>query len=175
MKKILVYERQEGESKQAFEGFRIYRDLGAERSLQAVAQKLSKSTTLMKRWSAKHDWVNRANEFDREMDLKALIQQEKERREMAKRHAQQSMMFQGKVLERMQKLKPEELSTNDLIRWFTEAVKIERLSRGVATEINEVNVDADVKQSQNEDLEERLDKYEKLYEEMENRRKGTHG
>lgn len=45
------WERQKGESAQAYEAFVTYRDMGSERSLQAVSQRLSKSIPLIKRWS----------------------------------------------------------------------------------------------------------------------------
>ena len=37
-----VWERQEGETAQAFQAFAAYRDMGAERSLAKVAQKVGK-------------------------------------------------------------------------------------------------------------------------------------
>jgi hypothetical protein len=55
----LVFEQQQNESARAFAGFSTYLNLGPERSLAAVAQKLSKSEQLIKRWSAKYDWPSR--------------------------------------------------------------------------------------------------------------------
>ena len=46
-----LWERQPGESAQAYEAFAIYRDMGSNRSLRVVAEQLSKSDTLIKRWS----------------------------------------------------------------------------------------------------------------------------
>ena len=55
----LPFEQQARESARAFEAFSEYLKLGPERSLAAVAQKLSKSEQLLKRWSAKFDWPAR--------------------------------------------------------------------------------------------------------------------
>ena len=54
-----LYEQQNRESNKAFAAFKTYLDLGAQRSLEAVATKLGKSTTLMERWCKRHAWVAR--------------------------------------------------------------------------------------------------------------------
>ena len=54
-----AYEQLPKESAKAFAAFSLYLNLGAERSLAAVAHKLSKSEQLLKRWSAKFDWPAR--------------------------------------------------------------------------------------------------------------------
>jgi inorganic triphosphatase YgiF len=53
------FEQQPKESAKAFAAFREYLNLGAERSLAAVARKLAKSEQLLKRWSARFDWAGR--------------------------------------------------------------------------------------------------------------------
>jgi hypothetical protein len=55
----MVFERQERESDKAFSAFRTYLDLGPERSLVAVANKVGKSKTMIERWSRKFDWPAR--------------------------------------------------------------------------------------------------------------------
>ncbi len=131
----MPWEKQKGESKQAFEAFTIYRDLGGKRSLQKVANELSKSHTLMKKWSSRWNWVERAAAWEEELDRQNRLAQIEGRKEMAKRHINEAMLFQQKVLERMRELKSSELTPNDMARWFETAVKIERLSRGETTEI----------------------------------------
>lgn len=146
---IKPWERQRGESQKAFEAFAIYRDMGSTRSIQKVAQKLTKSEALLRRWSAKWNWVERAKEYDLEMDRQHRLQQEEERRKMAERHAKQAMMFQNKILERLRTLDPNRLTPADLIRWFDIAVKVERLARGESTEIHEVEHSGQVDQRGN--------------------------
>jgi hypothetical protein len=58
----MAFEQQPRESAKAFAAFNTYLNLGPERSLAAVAQKLRKSKTMLKRWSAKFDWVGRVDE-----------------------------------------------------------------------------------------------------------------
>jgi hypothetical protein len=165
------YERQENETVKAFEAFTIYRDLGITRSIREVAKKLNKSVALLGRWSSQYNWVERAQEYDDELDRKALLQQEKARRDMVKRHANHAMMFQQKVLERMQKMKPEELSPSELIRWFSESVKIERLSRGESTDIAEVSHSGEVTEKHEWDITQRIDRYEDVYSKVAERSK----
>ena len=52
------------ESAQAYEAACAYFSMGADRSMDAVAKRLSKSSQLMKRWSALHSWVDRSREYD---------------------------------------------------------------------------------------------------------------
>ena len=55
----LVFEQQTRESNKAFAAFKMYLELGPERSLVAVADKLGKHRTQLERWSKKFDWPAR--------------------------------------------------------------------------------------------------------------------
>lgn len=158
------YERQEGETDKAFEAFVIYRDLGTDRSLVKVREKLGKSATLIERWSSRNNWVERVQSYDVEMDRKSLLQEEKKRKDMAKRHANYATVFQQKVLERLQNLNPAELSTSDMIRWFEISVKIERLSRGESTDITSLEHGGEVSQKHEHSIEADIEKYADMYE-----------
>jgi hypothetical protein len=66
---VLAWERQPGESDKAWRGFQLYRDLGPERSLRAVAEalygerwKYGKRT--VEKWSSRHDWVDRVRALE---------------------------------------------------------------------------------------------------------------
>lgn len=56
--------RREDETTPAYEAFRAYLNLGGKRSLLNVAQELSKSEQMLKRWSAQYSWVERARAYD---------------------------------------------------------------------------------------------------------------
>lgn len=60
----------------AFAAFAEYRDLGSERSLEQVRQKVGKSLALMERWSTKWKWVSRAQQFDAHIDSIKLVARE---------------------------------------------------------------------------------------------------
>jgi hypothetical protein len=55
----MVFEKQERESNKAFAAFKTYLELGSERSLATVAERLGKSKTMIERWSRKFDWPAR--------------------------------------------------------------------------------------------------------------------
>lgn len=57
-------ERLSGESAQAHEAFTLYVNMGADRSTAKVAQRLSKSKTLINRWSGHHKWQERVRAYD---------------------------------------------------------------------------------------------------------------
>jgi hypothetical protein len=59
--------QRESESAQAYQAACAYFSMGADRSLDAVAQKYNKSISLMGRWSAQHDWTSRAREYDTQL------------------------------------------------------------------------------------------------------------
>lgn len=61
-------DRLRNESQPAWEAYCAYRDLGFERSLEAVARKLLKSGSLLRRWSARYNWVERVARHDGVMD-----------------------------------------------------------------------------------------------------------
>jgi hypothetical protein len=79
--------RRPDESDSAFRAFACYRDLGARRSLRAVAQELGKSGSLISRWSAEHEWRSRVRAWDAEQDRVKREAQRAEADELGRRHA----------------------------------------------------------------------------------------
>jgi hypothetical protein len=55
----LAFEQQPKESDKAFAAFAMYLSMGPERSTAAVAKQLAKSEQLVRRWSARWQWVER--------------------------------------------------------------------------------------------------------------------
>lgn len=74
--------RQPDESAQAYAAFCVYRDLGAERSLQEVVRRCNKSVSILGRWSSRWEWVARARAYDEHQA--ALLEQEREQALKAK-------------------------------------------------------------------------------------------
>lgn len=130
----LAWERQDKEGVKPFQAFAMYRDMGNDRSLRDIAKQLNKSLTLIARWSSEWHWVERCKEYDAEIDRKAQKARIKAVEEMNKRHADMAVVFQGKILQRLQSVQLNELSPADMIKWMTEATKLERLARGEPTE-----------------------------------------
>ena len=88
------WERQPGESHEAFEAFQTYRDMGPARSLAKVGEKLGKSTALMERWSSRHGWVERVAAWEAEEDRHRREAHLQEIEEMSKRQAQDALAIQ---------------------------------------------------------------------------------
>jgi hypothetical protein len=129
------WERQPGESSRAFGAFCVYRDLGPRRSLRAAAEKFyeRRSAAVLRQcntWSSAFHWVERASARDKHLDAEARRAQEEARREMAERQAREARALQAKAVERLKVLRPEELGPADVLRYFVEAAKLERLALG---------------------------------------------
>src|SRR4051794_39217935 len=161
------YERQDGESKQAFEGFVVYRNLGLTRNLKDVGRKIGKNHSLIKRWSSQHNWVERAQAFDNEMDKRTILENAQLRKQMVKDHAEVSRQLLHKVKVAIEHIKPEALSPYEIAKLLEIAVKIERLSRGESTEISEISHSGEVTEKVNEqDIFKRVDQYAEIYKQM---------
>ena len=102
-----IYDRRPDESAKAYEAFAIYRDLGVNRSVDAVARQLSKSLPLIKRWSAAYDWVMRVDAYDEFVDAQARKKLERDainrRADMLRRHALSGKVLQQKGVEYLSK------------------------------------------------------------------------
>lgn len=59
-----LWDRQPEESAKAYAAFTVYRDMGVGRSIRATAKAIAKSARLLKEWSARHQWVSRADAYD---------------------------------------------------------------------------------------------------------------
>jgi hypothetical protein len=129
------WEQQPGESARAFGAFCVYRDLGPRRTLRAAAAAYYRRTSgtlerQVDKWSSAFRWIERASAWDRHLDDEARQAQEVAHREMAQRHVREARALQAKALERLRTILPEELSPADVLRYFVEAVKLERLALG---------------------------------------------
>ena len=129
------WEQQAGESARAFGAFCAYRDLGPQRSLRTAAEKFyGRSSAAVSRqfqaWSGTFKWVERASAWDQHLDAEVRHAQEEARREMGERHVKEARALQSKALERLRTLRPEEMGPADVLRFFVEASKLERLALG---------------------------------------------
>ncbi|MFF3060165.1 hypothetical protein [Streptomyces sp. NPDC057909] len=126
-----AWERQPGESAAAWEAFACYRDLGLSRSISKVADTLRKARTLVERWSTAHQWVIRAESWDREQDRLWRAERQQASRDVARRHARLASAAQAKIVAQLQRLDPSRLSPSDVIRWLEATVRIERQAYGI--------------------------------------------
>lgn len=128
--KIQLWERQPGETTKQFEAFAIYRDMGMDRSLSKVARELSKSKQLLTRWSSANNWVDRCEAYDVEQDRLLRAQQQKDIKNMRKRHAKIAEAMLIKAANALKAIPDEEVKAGDISRMVDIASKLERISRG---------------------------------------------
>ena len=126
---IAPWEQQPGESAKAFEAFAIYRDMGVERSVRKVTQRLNKSLTLIGKWSSRYNWPERARAYDRDLDRQAHAQAVREVRSMTNRHIRIAMQLQAKALEALEQLNVATLSPKMQLAFLAKATEIERMNR----------------------------------------------
>lgn len=141
-----LWERQPYEGPQAFKAFAAYRDSGIDgkrRSLQKTAESLTKrdgqpySVGTLKEWSRKHNWQIRVDAFDQEMDRQVQDELRRGRTAMLKNHVDITQIMLKKALKAIQRIPDDSLTAQDVVRLVDVAAKLERISRGEATERTE--------------------------------------
>lgn len=115
---IKPWSRQKGETSKAYAAFEVYRDMGEDRTTRAVAKHLSRSEALIKGWSSKWSWPERARAWDSvpsETVAEAYA-------DMARDIAAQHRELSDKLMKRLSRnldLMPE--GTDPSMRWSTAA------------------------------------------------------
>ncbi|MCL5992354.1 MAG: hypothetical protein M1419_09690 [Bacteroidetes bacterium] len=149
---VIPWERQPGESEKLFDYFCIYRDMGPSRTIQRVADATGRAYVTMNLHSQKWNWINRAKAWADEKDRERRETIIREVREMAKRHTQESLIFQKCLIlpaeainHRIKTGKIKDFNSIPLERLFDKMIKaahefssiigIERMSRGEPNEI----------------------------------------
>lgn len=127
------WDRQQGESLQAYEAFDLYCKMGAGRSIRKVAQELGKSQPLMSRWSSKWKWQQRSREYDKELKRQEFEEARKAAKKMQERQIQTAMLLQKKAVQALDKLNIEDLKPQDILRFISEGTKLEAINRAADT------------------------------------------
>lgn len=122
------WERREGEGTKPYEAFKVYLELGEDRSLEKVRIKLGKSQRLIERWSSQHDWVKRAQVYDDWLNENDFKKSKKEREKMRKNQIAIAMKFQNLALKRLNKMDEktiDKMKDRDVLEWFLKAAEFE--------------------------------------------------
>src|ERR1039458_8112604 len=90
------WERRASESRRAYAAFTLYLN-SPDRKLAGVAAALVPKCSVpnVARWSAMHNWKNRALEFDRDQDEQFRAQMARDRAAMNRRHIQLALLMQS--------------------------------------------------------------------------------
>ena len=122
------WERQPGETVQAFEACDLYCKSGDERSIRKVAQKLGKSQQLLSRWSSKWNWQSRSRDYDNEIKRKEVQAQKKAYQAMQQRQIGMAVQLQKKAFEALKDLPVESLTPKDIKEFMKLGTELERLN-----------------------------------------------
>lgn len=154
------WERREGEGPVRYEHFKAYLELGPARSYAKAAKVRGVAAGTLEAAGALHDWVSRAQAYDRYMERLYQTERQLSIRKMAERHGEQivqaldALTIPAKVLAKRFEEDPEavlasleDMETPELIDFSTKTSRVlpslmaaERLSRGAPTEIIEGEV-----------------------------------
>src|ERR687889_2256978 len=99
---VRLYDRETDESTKAFEAWTVYRDLGAERSLQKASEMYyghGANVGQFERWSRRYGWVERARAFDVEREMIRRSAIEDHLKTQAEDHAAREARIQERILE----------------------------------------------------------------------------
>lgn len=148
----LPFEQQPRESDKAFAAFSLYLGLGPQRSIAAVAEKLSKSEGLIQRWSSKFGWPSRVQTYSAHLAVVEREAAEALARSKAVEWAKRQQDVREREWEMHEKciaaakraltafMEREKIYANlsDIARILEVASKLGRLATGLATDKTEL-------------------------------------
>ena len=153
----LMFEQLPRETNKAFAAFSVYLGLGPERSLELVAQKLSKCSRVIKVWSSKYDWPARVAAHAGHMASVESQATEALTREKAvvwvkrqEEHKEEEWTLRGQLITASRKVLEKFMdgsrgaTLGDVARALDLASKLGRLSSGMPTETVEQKTEVDV-------------------------------
>jgi hypothetical protein len=125
-----LWERQKGESRQAFSAFDGYLRMAYEgderqhRSLRRLSEARGHDSSLFGRWSIKWRWVERVGAWDRHLDSLARTRLEDMVLELHRKRLSTARQMVNVVSDGMETLKGEELSVPSLTKLSDSSVKL---------------------------------------------------
>jgi hypothetical protein len=145
------WDRQPNESSKSYQAFCAYRDAGPQRSrrkLVAEGKTAARLRQLMN-WCSRHGWVARAEAYDDYTERLLRFENERDRRNMLRRHANVAVLGQSVAITALQRILNEmnedptrKLTPRDAGFLLDIGVRVERLSRGEPSEIAELGSSA---------------------------------
>lgn len=149
----MAFEKLPREGTKAFAAFRVYLEMGPQRSLSLTAGKLGKSKAMMERWSRRHDWSGRVAAqagYVAQVERETIESLAREKAiEWMKVHEDQriqewnartrALKLAEKIITRWEKNEGKAGTLEGIARLLELASKLGRLAAGMPTEIKEVN------------------------------------
>ena len=119
------WERQQGESAQAYEAFDHYLKQGDNRSLSRLGQELGKSKTLLERWSSRWHWQERIRQYTNEVRRIEFAEDQKKLKSMRQRQMKIAEVMQQKGFNALRNLDEGTIYAKDIIRMISEGIRLE--------------------------------------------------
>jgi hypothetical protein len=129
------WERQKDESAQAFEAFSLYLGMGVDRSLRELARKLSKSYTLVSRWSREKKWQERVRAYDNHLVDEEAKRARKEVRDRYTRFGKVSDQLTMTALEIIKAANPKKMTPQDALAFLRVAATLADKNKGVISPV----------------------------------------
>lgn len=152
------WERQPAESAKAFAAFRLYCEMGAERTTLKVAKHCQRSASLMRKWARTHGWSERARALDVHLDTVRRAEEDRRLRTVCADWAERAIAVResdwqdAQTLRQMVREKLAQfagkVTLTDLIRALELASKLERQSCGLSSDEGGAPSQITVKDSQ---------------------------
>lgn len=148
----LLFERQRRESSKAFAAFKVYLELGTDRSHAQVAERLGISTRMVHKWGSKYGWAERLAARDAylaEVERRAIERVATEKavewwklheptRRLAWQKAEQAIAMVDKACERWEK-SGRSVGFEGMARMLELAFKLKQFAAGMPGEIKETH------------------------------------
>lgn len=123
------------ESAKAYQAFEVYRDMGADRSLERVGQLLGKSTVTVERWSTANDWQARVRAFDEAAAAKAADKALEDAASVRARQAAHAKAIQLRAMQKIATMDPGDMSMAEATRAWQVGAEAERKALGLADRV----------------------------------------
>ena len=149
-----VWEHQIGETPLAYRLFSVYRDMGINRDIRVAAKDIGRGYRTVKNLSIENQWVLRAQSYDEHIRLDNERKLQYEIIEARKRHHRLGMLMMDMAQESIENLRScgDLLSVKDIVQLTDCGHRIESTALGLANEITESRIAADVQVSQKETI-----------------------
>lgn len=119
------------ESAKAYQAFEVYRDMGADRSLERVSRTVPVRLPSVKDWSSKYSWQARVRAFDEAAAAKASAIALEDAATVRARQAQHAKVIQLRAMQKIAGTDPGDMTVGEATRAWQVGAENERKALGI--------------------------------------------
>lgn len=119
------------ETAKAFRAFEVYRDMGADRTLERVAATVPVRLPSVKDWSSKFEWQARVRAYDEHVAARAADKAVESAASVRARQAQHAKAIQFRAMQKFATVTPEGMSVGEATRAWQVGAEVERKALGI--------------------------------------------